>query len=83
MDAIASVAFGLEIDSQNTKDDPFVRHAAMVFEPPSVFSRACMLFSGNFIWPREAKQCIGTCTKSEDSDLAHDVSSEPSCSKRR
>ncbi|XP_048463518.1 thromboxane-A synthase-like isoform X2 [Rhincodon typus] len=31
MDVIASVAFGTQIDSQRNPDDPFVKHAKMVF----------------------------------------------------
>ncbi|XP_055011952.1 thromboxane-A synthase-like isoform X1 [Boleophthalmus pectinirostris] len=31
MDVIASVAFGTQVDSQNTPDDPFVRHAQLFF----------------------------------------------------
>ncbi|XP_042191665.1 thromboxane-A synthase [Callorhinchus milii] len=32
MDAIASVAFGTQVDSQNNPEDPFVKHAKMFFD---------------------------------------------------
>lgn len=48
MDAIAATAFGLDVDSQNTRDDFFVKHAAKIFEPPSALNRICILFSETF-----------------------------------
>ncbi|XP_055011716.1 thromboxane-A synthase [Boleophthalmus pectinirostris] len=42
MDVIASVAFGTQVDSQNTPDDPFVRHAQLFFS--FSFFRPIMFF---------------------------------------
>uniref|UniRef100_A0AAQ4NRD9 Thromboxane-A synthase n=1 Tax=Gasterosteus aculeatus aculeatus TaxID=481459 RepID=A0AAQ4NRD9_GASAC len=42
MDVIASVAFGTQVDSQKSPDDPFVRHAQMFFS--FSFFRPIMLF---------------------------------------
>jgi len=33
MDAIASTAFGIEVDSQSTPDDPFVSNIDHIFKP--------------------------------------------------
>uniref|UniRef100_A0A4W3JYP9 Thromboxane-A synthase n=1 Tax=Callorhinchus milii TaxID=7868 RepID=A0A4W3JYP9_CALMI len=48
MDAIASVAFGTQVDSQNNPEDPFVKHAKMFFDfsffKPIIFlSSKCQL----------------------------------------
>ncbi|KAK3578025.1 hypothetical protein CHS0354_006698 [Potamilus streckersoni] len=39
MDAIACTAFGIQINSQNEPDDPFVRHVVPIFIPRNIFRR--------------------------------------------
>ncbi|XP_037539370.1 thromboxane-A synthase [Nematolebias whitei] len=46
MDVIASVAFGIQVDSQNNPDDPFLHHAQMFFA--FTFFRPIVLFSITF-----------------------------------
>ena len=43
MDVIARCAFGVKIDSLGAKDDPFVRNAQFVINPPSFKSPIFML----------------------------------------
>ncbi len=35
MDVIARCAFGLKIDSLGNKDDPFIKNAQFIFNPPT------------------------------------------------
>jgi len=35
MDVIARCAFGLKIDTLDNKDDPFIKNAQFIFNPPS------------------------------------------------
>ncbi|XP_041459303.1 cytochrome P450 3A14-like [Lytechinus variegatus] len=49
MDSIASCAFGLKIDSQENRYDPFVTHAKTAFEA-NAFASPLVLFSTLFPW---------------------------------
>ncbi|KAK3101165.1 hypothetical protein FSP39_001444 [Pinctada imbricata] len=69
LDVISSTAFGLEVDSLNNPDNPFIKHVQEIFSPPkgipwkrftflaaSMFPSLCGImkyFEINF-WPRES-----------------------------
>lgn len=43
MDVIARCAFGLKIDNLGDKDDPFIRNATFIFNPPTLKSPIILL----------------------------------------
>ncbi len=43
MDVIARCAFGLKIDNLGDKDDPFIRNATFIFNPPTMKSPIILL----------------------------------------
>ncbi|KAL3877673.1 hypothetical protein ACJMK2_035344 [Sinanodonta woodiana] len=45
MDAIACTAFGIQVNSQNEPDDPFVRHAVPIFIPRNLIRRIPFLLA--------------------------------------
>ena len=60
MDVVASTGFGLQIDSQTNKDDPFVKYAKMAFDI-TIFSPIILLISTLLLFslPREIPGLIG------------------------
>nr|CAH0100563.1 unnamed protein product [Daphnia galeata] len=49
MDVIARCAFGLKIDTLDNKDDPFIKNAQFIFNPPSSKTPLSVL---NFMYPK-------------------------------
>jgi hypothetical protein len=49
MDVIARTAFGIEVDSQNNPDDPFVKMAAKIFSA-DVLKSPGFLMNGKYAY---------------------------------